>query len=93
MNIPMYCQTVAITGQLENLTKSQAAQLIKRAGGDFTNSIPDRTTLVVRGAKAGGHKIGRAAEIGAAVISEDDLLEMLGVPHTGRLPGLLVEVL
>jgi NAD-dependent DNA ligase len=91
MNIPLDCQTVSITGELENLTRNQAAYHIKQAGGDFTSSLPDRTTLLVRGSKAGDYKVGRACEIGAAVISEDDLMEMLGLPYTPRIPGLLVE--
>ncbi|MBF0194346.1 MAG: hypothetical protein HQL71_07285 [Magnetococcales bacterium] len=90
--MPLYCQTISITGQLENLTRSQAARLIVEAGGVFSRNMNSQTTLLVKGAKANKSLPRLAASIGAAVITEDDLVEMLGVPYTGRLPGLLVEV-
>ena len=90
--MPLYCQTISITGQLENLTRSQAARLIKEAGGVFSRKMNAQTTLLVKGAKGNNSLPVKAASVGAAVITEDDLVEMLGVPYTGRLPGLLFEI-
>jgi DNA ligase (NAD+) len=92
MPIPIDCQTMTITGELQNLTRDQAAQRIVAAGGEFSPEVSHRTTLLVTGAKPVAHKIQHATSVGAAIITEDDLMEMLEIPRTTRLPGLLVEV-
>lgn len=85
-------QVITITGELENMTRQQVAKRIEQEGGVFSNRVTKHTTLLVRGNRAGCCKPLQAATVGAAVIDEIDLMEMLGAAHTRRLPGLMVEV-
>jgi DNA ligase (NAD+) len=85
-------QVIAVTGELENMTRQQVAERIKQAGGVFSNRVTKQTTLLVKGSRSGSHKPRQASSVGAAVIDEIDFMQMLGAAHTRRLPGLLVEI-
>lgn len=66
-------QTFVITGTLPSLSREEAAELIRSAGGHVTDSISKKTTAVVVGANAGS-KLERAQTLGVPLIDEAELL-------------------
>ncbi len=66
-------KTYVLTGTLPNLSRSQAGELIERAGGRLAGSVSKRTDAVVAGNDAGG-KLEKARALGVEVIDETELL-------------------
>ena len=73
--------TFVLTGRLETLTRPQAEERLRQAGANVAGSVSKKTSFVVAGEEAGS-KADRARELGVAIVSERDMLEMLenGVP-------------
>ena len=57
------------------MTRDEAADLIKKAGGKVSGSVSKKTSYVVAG-EAAGSKLTKAQSLGVKIISEDELLEM-----------------
>ena len=68
--------TFVLTGTLPTMTRDEAGELIKRAGGKVSGSVSKKTSYVVAG-DAAGSKLTKAKDLGVTVISEEELLEML----------------
>ena len=68
--------TFVLTGTLPTLTRDEASELIKRAGGKVSGSVSKKTSYVVAGEEAGS-KLTKAEALGVPVIDEAKLLEML----------------
>ena len=58
------------------MTRDEASAKIKGAGGKVSGSVSKKTSYVVAGENAGS-KLTKATEVGVAVISEEDLLNLL----------------
>ena len=69
-------KTLVLTGTLPNLTRNEAAAMIEAAGGKVTSSVSRSTDYVVAGEKAGS-KLEKAEKLGIAILSEDDLRQLL----------------
>jgi DNA ligase (NAD+) len=69
--------TVVLTGGLEGYTREEAAEIIASQGGQVTNSVSKKTSLVVAG-KDPGSKYRKAAELGIRIIDEVEFRKMLG---------------
>ena len=76
-NHPIAGKTFVLTGTLPTLKRDQAAALIEAAGGKVSGSVSKKTDFVVAG-EAAGSKLEKAQALGVAVLSEDELLGMLG---------------
>jgi DNA ligase (NAD+) len=74
---PLDGKTLVLTGTLPDLSRDQAGQMIKRAGGKVTNSVSKKTDYVVAGENP-GTKLAKAEELGTEVIDEDGLRKLLG---------------
>ncbi|HEX3240286.1 MAG TPA: NAD-dependent DNA ligase LigA [Solirubrobacterales bacterium] len=74
---PLEGMTVVLTGTLPELTREEAAALVKGAGGKVTNSVSKKTDYVVAGDNPGS-KLAKAEKIGTEVLDEAGLLELVG---------------
>lgn len=69
-------KTFVLTGTLPSLSRSEAAELIRRSGGSVTSSISKRTDYLVAG-DAAGSKMQKAELLGVSIIDEHELLGLL----------------
>jgi DNA ligase (NAD+) len=74
---PLEGRTVVLTGTLPELTREEAAALVKRAGGKVTNSVSKQTDYVVAG-DSPGSKLAKAEELETEILDEGALLALLG---------------
>ena len=70
-------KTFVLTGTLEQFTRDEAKAMIEAQGGKVSGSVSKKTGYVVAG-EAAGSKLRKAQELGIPVLSESDLLTMLG---------------
>jgi DNA ligase (NAD+) len=73
---PLEGKRFVLTGTLPTLSRSQAKEMIEAAGGKVSGSVGKSTDYVVLGENPGS-KAEKARELKKAILSEDDLLEML----------------
>ncbi len=73
---PLEGKTLVLTGTLIDLTREEAAALIKAAGGKVVNSVSKKTDYVVAGENPGS-KLTKAESLGTEVLDEAGLLELL----------------
>lgn len=74
---PITGKTVAFTGTLETMTRSEAKARAERLGANVASSVSQKTDYVVVGPGAGS-KAKKAQELGVKVITEQEWLELLG---------------
>lgn len=68
--------TVVVTGTLASLSRSEAEEAVRSAGGKAASSVSGKTSLVVAGENAGS-KLTKAQSLGVRVIDEAEFLRML----------------
>ena len=73
---PLAGKTVVVTGTLETLSRDEAKELIRAAGGKASGSVSAKTDYVLAGENPGS-KIEKAKELGVHVLSEAQFLAML----------------
>ena len=69
-------KTIVVTGTLENLSRQQAEQAIKQAGGKSSGSVSKKTDFVLTGENPGS-KLDKARKLGVEVIDEKQFLKMI----------------
>jgi len=69
-------KSVVITGTLGSMTREEAERRVREAGGKAVGNVSSRTDYLVAGADAGS-KLRKAEQIGVAVLSEEQFLELL----------------
>jgi DNA ligase (NAD+) len=69
-------KSFVITGTL-SLPRNRVKELIQSAGGTVASAVSKKTDFLVAGEEAGS-KLKKATELGVAVITEQELLDMLG---------------
>jgi DNA ligase (NAD+) len=74
---PLEGKTVVLTGTLPELTREEAAALVKSAGGKVTNSVSKKTDYVVAGDNPGS-KLAKAEKFGTEILDEAGLRELVG---------------
>jgi DNA ligase (NAD+) len=74
---PLKDRTFVLTGTLPDLSREQATELIKSAGGKVTGSVSKKTDYVVAG-DSPGSKLAKAEKLGVEVIDEAALRNLVG---------------
>lgn len=69
--------TFVITGTLPDMTRDEAKSLIEQNGGKCSGSVSKKTSYVLAGEEAGS-KLTKAQQLGVTVISQQQLIEMIG---------------
>ena len=73
---PLKGKTVVLTGTLPELTREEAAALVKSAGGKVTSSVSKKTDFVVAGDNPGS-KLAKAEKFGTEILDEDGLRKLV----------------
>src|SRR6266516_533052 len=68
--------SVVITGTLEGMTRVEAGEAVRQAGGKVTSSVSKKTNFVVAGENAGS-KYDKAVELGVPVLDEAAFQKLL----------------
>jgi DNA ligase (NAD+) len=69
-------KSIVITGTLESMTRQQAEQAVKQAGGKVSSSVSKKTDFVLAGENPGS-KLLKAQELGIEIINEDQFMKRL----------------
>ena len=69
--------TFVITGTLPDMTRDEAKTLIEQNGGKCSGSVSKKTSYVLAGEEAGS-KLTKAQQLGVTVLSQQQLIEMIG---------------
>lgn len=78
--------TFVISGVLESLERSEAADLVKKYGGRVTGSVSGKTSYLVAGMEAGESKTSKAKAKNIPIIDEDALFEIIKNAPEGGTP-------
>jgi DNA ligase (NAD+) len=73
---PLEGKTVVLTGTLPELTRDEAAAMVKSAGGKVTSSVSKKTDYVVAG-ESPGSKLAKAEKFGTTILDEAGLRELV----------------
>lgn len=74
---PVSDKTVVFTGSLTKFTRDEAKAVAERLGAKVAGSVSKKTDYVVAGEDAGS-KLTKARDLGVAVLTEDEWLELIG---------------
>ncbi|MEI7533665.1 MAG: NAD-dependent DNA ligase LigA [Verrucomicrobiae bacterium] len=70
-----------LTGTLPTLSRDEASELIRDAGGSVTGAVSKNTNFLLAG-ESTGSKFDKAKELGVTILSETDFLALLGRQKT-----------
>ena len=73
---PLKGKSFVFTGGMENYTRPQAEELVRKLGGRASSSVSKETDFVVAGSEPGS-KYEKAKKLGIKIISEDEFTKML----------------
>ena len=66
-----------VSGFFHQMSRTELKKAIEDNGGKVSSSISKKTTYVVAGDNMGPSKKTKAEDLGVAIISEDDFIEMI----------------
>lgn len=73
---PLEGQTWVVTGTLESMTREEAKERIRAAGGKVSESVSKKTSGVVVGVEPGS-KLQKARQLGLVTLTEADFLKLI----------------
>ena len=71
-------KTIVITGELTSMTRDEAEEAVRQAGGKAAGSVSTNTDYLVVGEKPGSSKMKAAEKHGTQTLDEDAFLRLLG---------------
>ncbi|HYC79777.1 MAG TPA: NAD-dependent DNA ligase LigA [Candidatus Binatia bacterium] len=74
---PLSGKSVVVTGTLDTMSREEAKEAVREAGGDWVSSVSKNTDYVVVGANPGS-KYDKAQTLGVKILEEKDFLKLLG---------------
>ena len=77
IDLPLKGTTYVITGTLENYSRQQATEILKKLGAKVSSSVSKKTTAVVAGAKPGS-KVDKANKLDVTVLDEKAFEQLAG---------------
>ncbi|MCP4075202.1 MAG: NAD-dependent DNA ligase LigA [Gammaproteobacteria bacterium] len=80
IDLPLKGTTYVITGTLENYSRQQAAEILKKLGAKVSSSVSKKTTAVVAGDRPGS-KVDKANKLDVTVLDEKAFDELTGNRH------------
>ncbi|HEY1663394.1 MAG TPA: NAD-dependent DNA ligase LigA [Verrucomicrobiae bacterium] len=81
---PLQNKTFVLTGSIKSMTRDEASDLIRKAGGNVSNSVSKNTDFVLAGEEAGS-KLEKAKQLAIRILSEAEFLKMLGSEKKSKL--------
>lgn len=78
LGAPFAGKTCVLTGTLSSMSRDEAGELIRKAGGTVSGSVSKKTDFVIAGEEAGS-KLDKAKELGVKIVNEAEFRTMLGV--------------
>jgi DNA ligase (NAD+) len=75
---PLTGQTYVITGTLESMSREEAQAALEAKGAKVTNSVSKRTAGLIVGEEPGASKLTKAQREGVPLLTEAELLQLLG---------------
>lgn len=81
-NSPFYNKKVVFTGVMNGITRTEAAELVKKMGADIDTNITKRTDFVITGSKSGPSKMKKILKYNEdgfdiRIVYEEEFLEMV----------------
>ena len=70
-------KTIVVTGMLQNFTRQQAEEAVRKAGGNASSSVSKKTDFVLAGSEPSS-KLDKAKKLGVKVVDEKEFMEMIG---------------
>jgi DNA ligase (NAD+) len=70
--------TFVISGVFSKMSRDEAKDLIEAHGGKCSGSVSSKTNYLLAGDGMGPAKLEKATQLGVKIISEDDLIAMIG---------------
>lgn len=67
---------VVITGKLQEMTRDEAGDIIRKLGGEIQSSVSKRTNILVAGESAGS-KLEKAQKLGIEIIDENTFMRLI----------------
>ena len=74
--LPLNGLTFVLTGTLPTLSRDEASDIIRKAGGKVSGSVSKKTSYVLAGESAGS-KLAKAEALGVSIIDEPELFKMI----------------
>ncbi len=74
---PLTGKSVVVTGSLDSISREEAKEAVRAAGGDWVSSVSKNTDYVVVGENPGS-KAAKAEKLGVKIIDEKEFLLLLG---------------
>lgn len=75
-NGPLSGLIIVVTGKLNRLSREEAHEAIRNAGGKVSDSVSRKTSLLVVGDDAGS-KLEKAHQLGIKILTEDEFVQLL----------------
>jgi DNA ligase (NAD+) len=73
---PLTGKTFVLTGALKNMTRDEASENIKKAGGKVSSSVSNKTDYVLVG-DSPGSKFDKAKKLGITILNEDEFINLI----------------